>query len=729
MDTHLKTEATMSIFQALNDAIQTYLTPEQCLFIERAYKYANAAHSGVTRASGEPYITHPVAVAEILAEMKLDHEAIAAALMHDVLEDTEITHEQMANDFNPGVAELVEGVTKLDKFNFENREQAQAENIRKMLIAMSKDFRVMLIKLADRVHNMRTLGSLRPEKRRRIARETFEIFTPIAERLGLHNIKNELEKLAFKAQNPARYKVLDESIRKARGNRENFIQNICDEISNKLDKKEIEANVFGREKHLYSLYQKMRKKGCQFHDVMDVYAFRIIVKDLDTCYRVLGQMHHLYKPKLEYFKDYIAIPKSNSYQSLHTTLITHHGVNIEVQIRTEDMDIVANQGIAAHWSYKEGKGNSNLTAQLQTRNWFQGLSESDDSTTNSLTLLENIKKELGNNEIHVLTPQGKVLVLPSLATPVDFAYALHTKLGHRCKGAMVDNEFALLSEKLESGQTIRIITSAEPNPKAEWLNFVATHKARNNIRQYLRQQPSEVTIPKGRKLLKQALNKTNLTDIHQDNINKVIADHHLKDFNALLEAIGSGKLLSKVIARRLRGNADELTESPTKQASRQSAIKGTEDMMVSYANCCKPLPGDPIVAYTSPGRGLVVHLKNCHNVNNFKKEPDKYISVAWDMNFMDQYEYSADLDITMVNHKARLAKLFTVIGKSNANITDLKTTELADDLYAINITLTVINRIHLSRVMRQLKKLPSVRSIKRSNNRKIDKRGIIREAD
>ena len=713
----------MSRFQALNDLIQSYLDPEQCLFIERAYKYADAAHEGVTRASGEPYITHPLAVAVMLAEMKLDYEAIAAALLHDVLEDTDITHEEMAEAFNPSVAELVEGVTKLDKFNFENREQAQAENIRKMLIAMSKDFRVMLIKLADRVHNMRTLGSLRLDKRRRIAQETFDIFTPIAERLGLHHIKSELEKLAFKAQNASRYAVLEEAIRKARGNRKDFIESIRQEISAKLSGMSIEANVLGREKHLYSLYRKMHKKACQFHDIMDVYAFRIIVKDLDTCYRVLGQMHHLYQPKLKYFKDYIAIPKANSYQSLHTTVITHRGVTIEIQIRTEDMDIVANQGIAAHWSYKEGKGNSKLTAQLQTRNWFQGLSEPDDSTANSLVLLENIKKELSSYEIHVLTPQGKIIVLPSYATPIDFAYALHTKIGHHCHGAKVDNEFALLSDKLESGQTIEIITSETANPQANWLNFVATHKARNSIRQYLKQLPKDVTIPKGRRLLKEALNQTNLTDIHQDNIDKVIADYHLKDFNGLLHAIGSGQLLSKIIARRLRGNANELTESISKQKNRQSAIKGTEDIMVSYANCCKPLPGDPIVANTSSSKGLVVHLKNCHNVNNFENEPDKYIPVEWDMNFMNQYEYSSDLDIITVNHKAVLAKLFNIITHSNANIMDLKTTEISDNVYAINLTLTVINRIHLSRVMRQIKKLPDVRSIKRANKKKNIKEG------
>ena len=707
----------MSIFQTLQTSIETYMTEEHCAFVERAYHYAYTAHDGVKRASGEPYITHPVAVAEILADMKLDYEAISAALMHDVLEDTEITHQELADAFTPNVAELVEGVTKLDKFNFENREQAQAENIRKMLIAMSKDFRVMLIKLADRVHNMRTLDSLRLDKRQRIAQETFEIFTPIANRLGLHHLKNELEELAFKAKNSARYHVLKDAIIKARGNRKDFIQSICDEISTHLESMSIDAKVIGREKHLYSLYNKMRKKGCQFHDVMDVYAFRIIVKDLDNCYRVLGQIHHLYQPKLEYFEDYIALPKTNSYQSLHTTLVTHDGVNIEIQIRTEDMDAIAKHGIAAHWSYKEGAQHSNIAAQLQTRNWFQGLTEPEDNSVNSIVLLENIKQELGKNDIHVLTPQGKILVLPAFATPVDFAYALHTKIGHRCIGAKVDNEFSLLSNKLESGQTIEIITSKEPNPSPEWLNFAATHRARNGIRNYLKQLPESITIPMGRRLLKQALNATNLTDIPQENIDKVIADHNLDSFNHLLQEIGSGKRLSIIIARRLRGNTDELTESYHKQQIRQSAIKGAEDIMISYANCCKPLPGDPIVAYTSSGKGLVVHAKHCHNVNRFENELDKYIAVEWDMDFMNQYEYSSDLNIQMVNHKAGLAKIFNIIAKSNANVLDLQTTEMTDHIYSINVTLTVINRIHLSRIMRQIKKLAGIKSVKRNNKK------------
>jgi len=712
----------MQIFKALKVSIQSYLTAEQCEFIERGYRYAYIAHDGIKRASGEPYITHPVAVAEILADMQLDYEAITAALLHDVLEDTDTTYQELSDAFNPSVAELVEGVTKLDKVNFTDRKQAQAENIRKMLIAMSKDFRVMLIKLADRVHNMRTLGSLRVEKRRRIAQETFEIFTPIADRLGLHKLKNELEDLAFKAQNASRYQVLKNSKEVAQGNRKEFIQRIYDEISEKLADLPIEANVIVCEKDIYSLYTKMRQKGYQFHDVMDVYNFLIVVKNLDDCYRVLGQMHHLYQPKLEHFKDYIAIPKANSYQSLHTTLITHHGVNIEIKIRSEDMDAIAKQGIAAHWSYKEGSTNTNMTAQLQTRNWFQGLSDHEDNTTNPLVLLENIKQELGNNEIHVLTPQGKIIVLPSQATAVDFAYALHTNIGHCCIGAKVDKQFALMSDKLESGQSIEIITGKEPSPHADWLNFVATHKARNNIRQFLKQLPEEVTIPEGRRLLKQALNQTNLTDIAQQNIDKVLADYHLLDFNGLLHAIGSGKLMSIIIARRLRGNASELTASELKQQNRQSAIKGTEDMMVSYANCCKPLPGDEIVAHTSPGKGLVVHTQQCHNVTGFENELDKYIPIQWNMDFVNQFEYSSDLNVMLINHKAGLAQLFNIIAKSNANVIDIQTTELPDHVYSINLTIVVLNRVHLSKVIRQIKKLSSVKSVKRINQKNILKR-------
>jgi guanosine-3',5'-bis(diphosphate) 3'-pyrophosphohydrolase len=712
----------MHIFQSLKASIQSYLTQEQCEFIERGYKFAYIAHDGITRASGEPYITHPVAVAEILADMQLDYEAITAALLHDVLEDTDTTYQELSDTFNPSVAELVEGVTKLDKVNFKDHKQAQAENIRKMLIAMSKDFRVMLIKLADRVHNMRTLGSLRVEKRRRIAQETFEIFTPIADRLGLHKLKNELEELAFKAQNSSRYNVLKNAREVALGNRKEFIQSICDEISEKLANLPIEAEVIQCEQDLYSMYTKMRQRGYQFHDVMDVYAFRIVVKNLDDCYRVLGQVHHLYQPKLEHFKDYIAIPKANSYQSLHTTLITHHGVNVEIKIRTADMDAIAKQGIAAHWSYKEGSANTNMTAQLQTRNWFQGLSDQEDNTTNPLIMLENIKQELDNNEIHVLTPQGKIIVLPSQATAVDFAYALHTNIGHRCKGAKVDKQFALLNDKLESGQTIEIITSKEPNPHADWLNFVATHKARNNIRHYLKQLPEDVTIPEGRRLLKQALNHTNLTDIAQENIDKVLADYHLLDFNGLLHAIGSGKLMSIIIARRLRGNASELTASELKQQNRQSAIKGTEDMMVSYANCCKPLPGDSIVAHTSPGKGLVVHIQQCHNVIGFESELDKYIPLEWNMEYMNQYEYSSDLNIMLINHKAGLAQLFSIIAKSNANVIDIHTTELPDHLHSINLTIVVLNRVHLSKVIRQIKKLSSVKSVKRVSQKNIIKR-------
>jgi len=715
----------MSIYQSLKDKVESYLSPEQCIFVNKAYKFAYIAHAGVTRASGEPYITHPVAVAEILADMKLDHEAITAALLHDVIEDTEITYTEIVNSFTQTVADLVEGMTKLDKINFKNPQQAQAENTRKMLIAMSKDFRVMIIKLADRVHNMRTLGSLRPDKRYRIAQETFEIFAPIADRLGVHALKNELEHLAFKAQHPTRYDVLKISIKKARGNRQGYLQSIIDEISTALNKVGIQASVIGREKHLYSIYRKMQNKSCQFHDVMDVYAFRIVVKDFDACYRVLGQMHHLYQPKIEHFEDYIALPKPNSYQSLHTTLVTQHGINIEIQIRTEDMDNIAKQGIAAHWSYKSGNENSNLIAQLKTRNWFQGLIDNEDNTASSLVMLDNIKKELGNYEIHALTPQGRIVVLPAQATAIDFAYAVHTDLGNTCIGAKVDGEYSLLSNKLESGQTVKILTSKESHPNAEWLNFVATYKARNGIRQFLKLLPKSVSIPDGKRLLKQALGTTRLADIPQENINQILKDQNLETFDDLLHEIGSGQKLSILVARLLRGNTRELTESDRRQQGRLSAIKGTENMMVSYASCCKPVAGDKIVAHVTPGKGVVVHCHDCHNVEGFESEHDKFIAVEWDMDFTNQYEYSAGLTILMINHKAGLAKLFNVISKSNANVMDIQTNELPDHVYAIEVTLTVLNRVHLSSIIRKLKKIVYVKSVKRARQQRFADRRVI----
>jgi len=704
----------MSIYQPLKELVESYLAPEQCAFIYKAYQHASVAHEGVTRASGDPYITHPVAVAEILADMQLDHESIAAALLHDVIEDTATTQKELKEQFNSTVADLVQGMTKLAKVDYKNKEQAQAENIRKMLIAMSKDFRVMLIKLADRAHNMRTLQSLRPEKRFRIAQETFDIFTPIAERLGLHNLKTELQDLAFHAQHPARYNILKAAITKARGNRKDFIEQMCHEISERLTRVGITFNVTGREKHLYSLYKKMQRKGCNFHDVMDIYAFRVVVQDLDTCYRVLGQIHLLYKPKINLFKDYIALPKPNSYQSIHTTLVTHHGVNIEIQIRTTAMDNVAKYGIAAHWSYKDGQTNTKATMQLQARNWFQGLGDPLNNTTNSLLLLKSLKRELGNNEVHVLTPQGEIIVLPSQATPVDFAYALHTDIGHRCKGAKVDGEFSMLTSKLESGQTVQILLSQRTKPNAQWLNFVATHRARNAIRHYLKQQPRKVAIPAGRRLLKQALNTTSISEISQKNIDKVVMDQNLNSFDDLLNDIGCGKIMSILIARLLRGNTRELTESEIRQENRQSAVKGTENLMTSYAKCCRPLPGDEIVAHVTPSKGIVVHIRNCYAVSNLKTEPDKYICVEWDEDFFNQYEYIAALDITLKNHQPDLVKLFTAIAKSNANILEIQTSAQLDDIYLVNLKLTVLNRIHLSRVMRKLKNIPHVKRITRN---------------
>ncbi|MGL5359750.1 MAG: bifunctional GTP diphosphokinase/guanosine-3',5'-bis pyrophosphate 3'-pyrophosphohydrolase, partial [Shewanella sp.] len=477
----------MYLFEGLKESASGYLEAEQVELLKQAYQVARDAHEGQMRTSGEPYITHPVAVARILAEMRLDHETLMAALLHDTIEDTEVTRAQLTELFGSAVAELVEGVSKLDKLKFRDKKEAQAENFRKMMMAMTQDIRVILIKLADRTHNMRTLGALRPDKRRRIARETLEIYAPIANRLGIHNIKTELEDLGFQAYYPMRYRVLKEVVKAARGNRKELIQGIEAAVLTRLNDAGIKGKVKGREKNLYSIYNKMRSKELQFQEVMDIYAFRVIVDSIDTCYRVLGAMHGLYKPRPGRFKDYIAIPKANGYQSLHTSLFGPHGVPVEIQIRTEDMDQMADKGVAAHWAYKGGaQPGQGTTTQVRARKWMQSLLELQQSASSSFEFVENVKTELFPEEIYVFTPEGRILELPVNATAVDFAYEVHTDVGNTCVGARVNRQAYPLSQPLISGQTVEIITAKGARPNAAWLNFVVTGKARAKIRQVLK---------------------------------------------------------------------------------------------------------------------------------------------------------------------------------------------------------------------------------------------------
>ena len=701
----------MYLFESLNHIVKDYLPKEQIDLLKQAYVVARDAHEGQTRSSGEPYITHPVAVACILAEMRLDLETLMAALLHDVIEDTPATFQDIEQLFGTTVAGLVEGVSKLDKLNFRDKKEAQAENFRKMVMAMVKDIRVILIKLADRTHNMRTLGSLRPDKRRRIARETLEIYSPLAHRLGIHHIKTELEELGFEALYPNRYRVIKEVVKAARGNRIEMIQKILSEIEGRLTEAGISCKVSGREKHLYSIYRKMHLKEQRFHSIMDIYAFRVIVSTVDTCYRVLGQVHGLYKPRPGRVKDYIAIPKANGYQSLHTSLIGPHGVPVEVQIRTEDMDQMAEMGVAAHWAYKE-HGESGTTAQVRAHRWMQSLIELQQSTGNTFEFIESVKSDLFPDEIYVFTPEGRIVELPTGATPVDFAYAVHTDIGHSCVGARVDRQPYPLSQQLTSGQTVEIITAPGARPNAAWLNFVVSSKARAKIRQLLKNLKRDDSVNLGRRLLNHALgNGRKITDIPQENISRELVRMKLATLDDLLAEIGLGNAMSVVVARNLLNEPESNTEEST---TRKLPIKGADGVLITFAKCCRPVPGDPIIAHISPGKGLVIHHESCRNIRGYEKEPEKFMAVEWD-NDIDT-DFIAEIKVDMFNHQGALANLTAAINDANSSIQSMNTEEKDGRVYCAFIRLTAKDRIQLANIMRKIRIMPDVLRVSRNRN-------------
>ncbi|MCA3956921.1 bifunctional GTP diphosphokinase/guanosine-3',5'-bis pyrophosphate 3'-pyrophosphohydrolase [Vibrio vulnificus] len=706
----------MYLFDSLKDVAQEYLTEPQLEALRQSYVVARDAHEGQTRSSGEPYIIHPVAVARILADMRLDVETLQAALLHDVIEDCDVSKEDLEAQFGHTVAELVDGVSKLDKLKFRDRKEAQAENFRKMVLAMVQDIRVILIKLADRTHNMRTLGALRPDKKRRIARETLEIYSPLAHRLGIHNIKTELEELGFEALYPNRYRVLKEVVRSARGNRKEMIQRIHSEIEGRLQEVGLKARVVGREKNLFSIYNKMKTKEQRFHTIMDIYAFRVVVDTADTCYRVLGQVHSLYKPRPGRMKDYIAVPKANGYQSLHTSMVGPHGVPVEVQIRTEDMDQMADKGVAAHWSYKGNGERTGTTAQVKAQRWMQSLLELQQSAGNSFEFIENVKSDLFPDEIYVFTPKGRIVELPVGATAVDFAYAVHTDVGNTCVGARVDRNPYPLSKALKNGQTIEIISAPGARPNAAWLNYVVTSRARTKIRQVLKTMRREESITLGRRLLNHALGEHSLADISPENLNHVLSDLKIQSLDDLLAAIGLGERMSIVIARRLLGDADELTElhSNDSKTKKKLPIRGSEGLLLTFANCCHPIPDDHIIAHVSPGRGLVVHRETCPNVRGYQREPDKYMAVAWSDDY-DQ-EFIAELKVDMLNHQGALAELTNVISKTGSNIHGLSTEERDGRLYTVTVLLTTKDRVHLAGIMKKIRVMPSCSRVRRRKN-------------
>ncbi|WP_042150511.1 MULTISPECIES: bifunctional GTP diphosphokinase/guanosine-3',5'-bis pyrophosphate 3'-pyrophosphohydrolase [unclassified Pseudoalteromonas] len=702
----------MYLFEGLKKNISEYLSEDQVELVQKAYVVAREAHEGQTRSSGEPYITHPVEVTQILAAMHLDHETLMAALMHDVIEDTDFSQQDLAEIFGETVAELVEGMSKLDKLKYKNKKEFQAENYRKMIMAMTQDIRVILIKLADRTHNMRTLGALRPDKRRRIAKETLEIFAPIANRLGIHDIKNELEDLGFQALYPMRHRALTSEVAKARGNRKEIINNIQEEIITRLQESGVNAEVTGREKHSYSIYRKMLNKELMFNEVMDIYAFRIVVDSLDTCYRVLGVAHNLYKPIETRFKDYIAVPKTNGYQSLHTSLVGPHGIPVEIQIRTKEMDQMADMGVAAHWTYKKAGDNSGNTAQQRARQWMQSLLELQQSAGSSFEFVENVKTELFPEEIYVFTPDGRIVELPMGATAIDFAYTVHTDVGNSCVGVRVNRKPHPLSQPLDTGQTIEVITSSGAHPNATWLNFVVTGKARLGIRNYLKTQQNDEAMNLGKRLLESALGETSLEELSQDNINQVLEDNQVSSLLELLVEIGLGNLMSVMIARRLLAIDSEDSDNVSEiKEDTKAALIGTEGMLVNYSKCCRPVPGDDIVAHVSQGKGLTVHRHECKNIRGWENEPAKFFIVKWED--APEKEYIAAFRVELINHQGSMAKLTNLISTTSANIVEITTEEKESNLYIVDMSITVKDRIHVANVMRKIRVVPEVQKVYR----------------
>ncbi|MGH8744650.1 MAG: RelA/SpoT family protein [Burkholderiales bacterium] len=702
----------MSDAELLFKELSCYLKSEDVAQLESAYHFSESAHHGQFRKSGDPYISHPIAVANILAQWHLDPQALTAALLHDVMEDTHVTKDEICSRFGKPVAELVDGLSKLDKIEFQTQEEAQAENFRKMLLAMAHDVRVILIKLADRLHNMRTLGVMLPEQRRRIARETMEIYAPIANRLGLNSIYQELEDLSFRHLNPMRYQVLAKAVKAARGNRREVVGKILESIKLRLQEAGIEAQVTGREKHLYSIYKKMIEKSLSFSEVLDIYGFRILVKDTAACYLALGALHSLFKPIPGKFKDYVAIAKANGYQSLHSMLFGPFGTPIEVQIRTMDMHKIAEAGVASHWLYKSSETSLN-ELQQKTHQWLQSLLEIQSESGDSVEFLEHLKVDLFPDEVYVFTPKGQIMALPRGATAVDFAYSVHTDIGNCCVAVKIDHELMPLRTELKSGDRVEIITASHAKPNPSWLNFVVTGKARSHIRHFLKTMHYGESVHLGERLLNQALSALKPGNVQIDDAhwNKLLRDSGAKSREEILADIGLGKRLGIVIARRLLSIRSPLT-SEGRKIPGTVTIRGTEGMAVQFAKCCRPIPGDPIIGLIKKGQGLVIHTHDCPVMAKIHVAPEKMLDVEWDAQTTKPFDVS--IKLTVANQRGVLAKVAAGIAEAGSNIDNISMEDSESSAYTgICFTLEVSNRMHLARLMRSLRRIPEVVRIAR----------------
>ena len=688
-----------------------YLKPEDISQLQSAYHFSKQAHEGQFRKSGEPYISHPLAVANILAQWHLDPQALTAALLHDVMEDTAVTKTEITKNFGKPVAELVDGVSKLDKIEFETHEEAQAENFRKMLLAMARDVRVILIKLADRLHNMRTLDAVAPEKRRRIARETLDIYAPIANRLGLNAIYQELEDLAFSHLYPGRYRVLAKAVKGSHGNRREVVGKVLDAIRRRLKASNVEAQVHGREKHLYSIYRKMREKHLTFAQVLDVFGFRILVNDVPACYLALGALHALYKPFPGKFKDYVAIPKVNGYQSLHTTLFGPLGTPLEIQIRTQEMHKIAEAGVASHWLYKSS--DTTLSElQKKTHQWLQSLLELQSQSGDSIEFLEHLKVDLFPDEVYVFTPKGRILSLPRGATAVDFAYAVHTDIGNRCVAVKINQELMPLRSELKNGDRIEIITAAHAKPNPTWLNFVVSAKARSRIRHFLKTMHFQESVQLGERLLNQALGILGATSatIRDSQWDQLVRDAGVKSRQEIVADIGLGKRLAAVVARQLIALGVAVSQEAPLPGS--VIIRGSEGIAVQFAHCCRPIPGDPIIGVISKGQGMVIHTHDCPVIAKARHDPDRVLDVAWDPETSKPFDVS--IQLVVANQRGVLAKVAAEIAEANSNIQNVSVDpEQGSDYTNMLFTLQVQNRMHLAQIERGLRRIPEVVRISR----------------
>jgi guanosine-3',5'-bis(diphosphate) 3'-pyrophosphohydrolase len=689
--------------------LSSYLKPEDITRLQNAYLFSQSAHSGQYRESGEPYISHPLAVASILGKLHLDTQTLTAALLHDVMEDTHVSKSEISNRFGTAVADLVDGVSKLDKIEFQTHADAQAENFRKMLLAMARDVRVILIKLADRLHNMRTLEAMRPEKRRRTARETMEIYAPIANRLGLNNIYQELQELSFFNLFPTRYRVLTKATKGVRGNRREVLKKILDAIRKCLYEAGLDTKVSGREKQLYSIYKKMVEKRLTFSEIFDIYGFRVVVKDIPSCYIALGALHSLYNPIPGKFKDYIAIPKANGYQSLHSTLLGPYGTPIELQIRTPEMHRIAEAGVASHWLYKSSNTDLN-DIHMRTHQWLQSLLETLSDSDDSLEFLEHLKVDLFPGEVYVCTPQGKILTLPKDSTAVDFAYAVHTDIGNCCVAVKIDGENASLRTKLRSGDRVEIVTAPHAEPNPAWLTYVVTSKARSHIRHFLKTMQFEESAEFGKRLLNQALLSFNINPqtISETQWEKLAQESGAKSKKELLTDMGLGKHLPAVVAKRL--------VTPGESVSRLGggddaiAILGTEGMAVQFAKCCHPIPGDPIVGFIKKNQGLVIHIHDCPLIAKNRRSKNNWLDVTWSQDITKLFE--ASIKMVVVNQRGVLARVATGIAEAGSNIDNISME--GDGAHTtIHFTLQVSNRQHLAKLMRSLRHIHEVARITR----------------